>query len=252
MIVLILMAGMGTRTQDLEPNVPKPLLKIHGIPMINWVLTNFSFKSPAKYIFVAQKAFNQKFELEKYFDKLDINFEIHELDGPNEGAAISALSASSYYQNQELLIVNSDQFVTLGMDLFIDQARKSECDGMILTMKAEGPKWSYVQLNNEKQIIDVAEKKEISNIGTVGAYWFKNGSDFSTCVNDMIESNDRTNNEFYLAPVYNYLIKKSKKILNFHIDDHDATFYGLGTSEDIRVFMNNPSSIQLAKKIKTT
>jgi NDP-sugar pyrophosphorylase family protein len=250
MIVLILMAGMGTRTQDLEPNIPKPLLKIHETPMINWVLSNFSFKNTVKYVFVIQKVINQKFELEKYFKKFNITFEIKELDGPNEGAALSALAASMTYQEQELLIVNSDQFLTLDMNLFIDEARKSTCDGMILTMSAKGSKWSYVLLDNKNQVIEVAEKREISNIATVGAYWFKNGSNFSTCVQEMVLNNDRTNNEFYLAPTYNYLIKKSKKILNFHIDDYNEKFYGLGTSEDILSFINNPISLQLVKTLE--
>lgn len=250
MIILILMAGMGTRTKEIDPITPKPLLKIHGIPMINWVVSNFILNSSSKFIFVVQKIINQKFGLHDYFSQLNIEFEIVELDGPNEGAAISALAGSKHYIDQELLIVNSDQFLTLDMNLFVSKARDTNCDGMILTMNAIGPKWSYIRLNSQQEVVEVAEKKEISQIATVGAYWFKNGSHFIQGVLNMIRQDDRTRNEFYLAPVYNYLIKDSKNILNFHIEDHQSKFFGLGTSEDILNFVENPISTEFAKSIK--
>lgn len=250
MVIVILMAGMGTRTKDVDVNVPKPLLRIHGIPMIDWVVHNFLFAEKSDYIFVVQKKDNQKFKLADHFNIFNINYHIVELDGPTEGAAVSAMRASMFYQDSELLIINSDQYLTLDMNKFISAARKSDCSGMIMTMNASGPKWSYVKLNEENLVIEVAEKKEISQVGTTGAYWFRSGQDFLDGVTEMVNKNDRTKNEFYLAPVYNYLIKNNKKILSFNINEHNASFYGLGTSEDINIFIENSISLSLSRKIK--
>ena len=45
----------------------------------------------------------------------------------------------------------------------------------------------------------------------------------------MIEANETYNNEFYIAPSYNYLIKNGKKILPFFYNLH----YPIGTPEDL-------------------
>ena len=45
----------------------------------------------------------------------------------------------------------------------------------------------------------------------------------------MIQKNIRTNNEFYVSPVYNEAIQEGKKIKPFHIEK----MWGLGTPEDL-------------------
>ena len=50
----------------------------------------------------------------------------------------------------------------------------------------------------------------------------------------MIEKNNRVNGEFYVCPVYNEAIEDEKKIKTFHVDK----MWGLGTPEDLKVFVN--------------
>lgn len=249
MVVVILMAGRGTRTQSISPEVPKPLIKIHSIPMIDWVIANFLTIKPEKFVFVAQKEVSQKYGLHQYFKKYNVPFEIVELDGPNEGAAISALAAQSFYKNRELILTNSDQYLTVNLKSFVEKAHHQKSDGAILTMRATGPKWSYVRLNGLDEVTEVAEKKEISQTATCGIYWFKNGNNFVTAAQAMIDNNDRTNNEFYIAPVYNYLIKDSKKITIFDCQTNNNKFFGLGTSADLQAFQDLPESKTLANGI---
>ena len=79
------------------------------------------------------------------------------------------------------------------------------------------------------------KKKPISNIATVGIYYFKHGKDFVEAAEEMIKKNIRTNNEFYVAPAYNQMIKKGKRIYHYHVDE----MKGLGTPEDLKLFLNN-------------
>lgn len=249
MVVVVLMAGRGTRTRSIQPGMPKPLLRIHGIPMVDWVLSSIKSIEACQFVFVVQKADSLQFDLSNYFKKFNIQFNLVELEGPNDGAAISALAAAPYYQQDELLIMNCDQFLNLDLRLFLKVARAAKSDGQILTMNATGPKWSYVSQDEQENVIQVAEKKEISNRATVGVYWFRSGADFIWGAQKMIEAGDRTNNEFYVAPVYNYLIKNSKKIRAVNIDELGATFFGLGTADDIQRFEDLPISLSLAKEI---
>jgi hypothetical protein len=51
----------------------------------------------------------------------------------------------------------------------------------------------------------------------------------------MIEKNIRTNNEFYVCPVYNEAILDSKKIRVKEIKN----MWGIGTPEDLNYFLQN-------------
>ena len=76
----------------------------------------------------------------------------------------------------------------------------------------KSPKWSFAKINSEGWVTKVQEKKVISDYATVGLYYFSKGSFFIDYAVDMIVDNERTNNEFYTCPVYNYAIKDLKKI----------------------------------------
>jgi len=80
----------------------------------------------------------------------------------------------------------------------------------------------------------VAEKKPISNIATVGIYYWKKGADYVKYTEQMINKNIRTNNEFYVCPVFNQAIEDDKKIKIFEIEK----MTGLGTPEDLQIFLN--------------
>jgi dTDP-glucose pyrophosphorylase len=58
----------------------------------------------------------------------------------------------------------------------------------------------------------VAEKDPISDVATVGVYYFSKGSDYVKYANRMIEKEDRVNGEFYVCPVFNHFIEDGKRI----------------------------------------
>ena len=74
----------------------------------------------------------------------------------------------------------------------------------------------FAKIDSKGLVVEVKEKEPISDIATVGIYMFKKGKFFVENALDMIVRNDRVNNEFYVCPVYNYLIN-NKKILEYII-----------------------------------
>jgi dTDP-glucose pyrophosphorylase len=108
-----------------------------------------------------------------------------------------------------------------------------------MSMVADDPKWSYIKITPEGMVTELAEKQVISNLATVGVYNFKKGKDFVLAAQQMIQCNDRVNGEFYVAPVYNYLIKDSFRIRNVTIGHLGSAMYGLGTPEDLDYFVKN-------------
>lgn len=154
-----------------------------------------------------------------------------------DGAARSALMARERLDlNRPLLIANSDQFFTASFGNFFERTLDPSLDGLIMSMKASGPKWSYIHADDGERVTLVKEKVEISQQATVGLYYFKRARDFVEAAESMIRKDIRTNNEFYLAPVYNELIEKNKNIFHISFGEHGKDVFGLGTTEDIMAF----------------
>ncbi len=239
------MAGRGTRFKDLHPDKPKPLVPLHGQPLVRWVVENLKSSQPQKFIFVCLDEHIREFDLPKLFASWNIEFEIVTAPVVTEGAACSALLAKAQIQNDELIIANSDQFILFNKSDFYLEARKH--DGFIMSMHASGNKWSYIRTDDQDRVIQVKEKVQISNLGTVGVYYFKRGDMFITAAEEMVNANDRHNNEFYLAPVYNHLLKSHPHVGHMNIGTVDGNMIGLGTAEDFIKFEQDPRSANLAK-----
>ena len=235
MNVLIPMAGAGSRFEQMGYTFPKPLIEVNGKPMIQTVTENLNIE--AKHIFIVQKEHYDKYNL-KYLLNLitNNNCEIVQVEGVTEGAACTTLLAKQYIDNDEpLVIANSDQFVEWDSNEFMYSMTADDVDGGILSFEATHPKWSFAKLNEDGFVSEVAEKKPISNIATVGIYYWKKGSDYVKYAEQMIDNDIRTNNEFYVCPVFNEAIGDKKKIKVFQIEK----MWGLGTPEDLDRYLEN-------------
>lgn len=234
MNVLIPMAGAGSRFEKAGYTFPKPLIDVRGKPMIQWVVDNLNVE--AKYIFIVQKNHFEKYNLKDTLDNFCPNNEIVQIDGITEGAACTTLLAKQYIDKDEpLIIANSDQFVEWNNEEFIYTSTTADLDGNILTFKSTHPKWSYAKTNDLGYVTEVAEKRPISDIATVGIYYWRKGSDYVKYAEQMIQKNIRVNNEFYVCPVFNEAIEDGKKIRTFNIEK----MWGLGTPEDLEHFLKN-------------
>lgn len=233
-IVLIPMAGAGTRFKNEGYKLPKPLIDVDGKPMIQRVVENL--KINGKYIFIVQKEDYEKYNLGTILSLLVPNCEIVQTEGLTEGAACTTLLAKKYINTDDhLIIANSDQFVEWDSCDFIYNMISNDCDGGILTFKANETKWSYAKTNALGYVSEVAEKKIISDDATVGIYYWKQSFKYIKYAEQMIAKNIRTNNEFYTCPVYNEAIQDNKKIKIFPI----KKMWGLGTPEDLNFFKEN-------------
>ena len=231
------MAGKGSRFQDAGYTFPKPLIDVMDKTMIEVVVNNLKPKCDHRFIFIVQKEHFEKYDLYHVLQNAtDNKFEIIQIDGITEGAACTVLTAMQYINNDDdILIANSDQFVEVDIDDFIKHGREKNNEGLIMTFKASHPKWSYARVDDDGFVTEVAEKKVISDKATVGIYYFKKGSDYINGAQSMIEKEIRTNNEFYVCPVYNELILDDKNISIYNIKAEQM--HGLGTPEDLTMFL---------------
>lgn len=232
--ILIPMAGAGTRFAQAGYQLPKPLIDVDGIPMIQKVIENLNID--ANYIFIVQKEHYEKYNLKSYLNLMVPGCQIVLAGDVRNGAAWDTLLAKQFINNdRHLLIVNSDQFVKWNSCDFMYAMLSAYCDGGILTFKANHPKWSYAKVGADGYVSEVAEKKVISEDATVGIYYWKRGSDYVRFAEQMIAKNIRVNNEFYVCPVFNEAIQDCQKIKIFPAEE----MWGLGTPEDLNNFLLN-------------
>jgi len=234
MNVLIPMAGAGSRFQQAGYTFPKPLIDVEGKPMIQVVVDNLNID--ATFIYVVQKEHREKYNLDTLLNLITPNCKIVEVDGITEGAACTTLLAKEFIDNDEQLVMaNSDQFVEWDSNEFMYKMIEQKVDGGILTFTATHPKWSFAKVDEYGYVTEVAEKNPISDIATVGVYYWAKGSDYVKYAEQMISKDIRTNGEFYTCPTFNEAIGDGKKIKTFNIEK----MWGLGTPEDLKYYLEN-------------
>lgn len=232
--VLIPMAGEGSRFSKAGYTFPKPLVEVFDKPMIQKVIENLNIK--AHFIFLCQKSHYEKYNLKYLLNLIAPDCSIVLVDSVTEGAACTTLLAKDLINSdKQLIIANSDQFVEWSSSEFIYSMLSKNADGGILSFQSVHPKWSYAKINDIGWVTEVREKQPISNIATVGIYWWNKGSDYVKYAESMINKNIRVNNEFYVCPVFNEAINDGKKILTYNCQK----MWGLGTPEDLKYFTEN-------------
>lgn len=237
--IVIPMSGKGSRFRDAGYTVPKPFIPILGKPMIELVVNNLKPARPHQFIFLCLQEHIEKFKLDEYLTELSPNSVVVSIPEVTKGAACTVLHAKHLIDNDKpLMIANSDQWINIFIDDYLHAVDKSNSDGLIMTMHANDPKWSYLRFENGN-ICEVVEKKVVSNEATVGIYNFFRGRDFVSAAEEMIKYNLQVNNEFYVAPSYNQLIKRGAKISYYNIGKEGEGMYGLGTPTDYDKFLSS-------------
>jgi len=236
--IVIPMAGNGSRFSTVGYIKPKPLIEVIDRPMITKVIQNIGID--ANYIFIVKRDHVTKYNLDSILKSLVPTCHIIEISETTEGAACTVLLAKEFINDSPLLISNCDQYIEWENDCFTDLFSRfliqdTHLDGLISTFTANHPKWSYANVNQNGYVTNVAEKEVISNNASTGMYLWRHGTDFVKYAEQMISKNIRTNNEFYICPVYNEAISDNKLIGISSC----KKMHGLGVPEDLETFVKN-------------
>lgn len=222
MQIVIPAAGRGSRFNGSEFIKPKPLIEWNNKNMIQHVIDNF--KGDNKIIIIKRDIHELKCEDDIKIINID-----YTTDGP---ACTANLSKDLLNMDEELIITNCDQIIKdWNQEYFLNYARNY--DGVFGCFISNIKHNSYVKIDENNLVIDVKEKEVISNIATNGLHYWKKAKYFFESLDEMIQNDDKTNGEFYVAPTYNYLIKKEYKIGIYIFNQH----FPIGTPEDLNKFL---------------
>jgi HAD superfamily hydrolase (TIGR01509 family) len=233
--VVVPAAGDGKRFAEVGYVHPKPLIDVEGRPMICQALDNFEPLQP-RLVTIMQREHVRRYRTREVLGEHYAGIGIVEVEGRTEGAACTVLLAEPHLDPLgELILANSDQTVDIDIREFVDDMRRRQADGGIMVFRDTHPKWSFARTDASGRVVEVAEKRPISDLATVGIYYFRRSAEFVRAARQMIEKNIRVNGEFYVCPVFNEMIEAGLKILVHEIDS--SQMHGLGTPEDLSRFL---------------
>jgi NDP-sugar pyrophosphorylase family protein len=247
--IVVPMAGRGQRFADAGYTLPKPLIPVHGVPMIQLVIANLAPRVAHRFHFLIQREHAERHQLDASLKRWAPGCTVTFVDEVTQGAACTVLLARSSIDNQDaLMIANCDQYVDASIDDYL--ASMKEAPGLIMTMWADDPKWSFARLDAGGRVTEVVEKVVVSNEATVGIYNFRRGADFVRAAESMIDQDLRVNGEFYVAPTYNQLISEGLHPAIFNIGRVGAGMYGLGIPTDLAAFVADPVSTTAVNRLQ--
>lgn len=235
MAVIITMAGHGSRFREAGYNLPKYMIQAKGKTLFEWSMDSFlDYNSHVyKYIFVVRKEDNASgFILNKCAQYRLKDISIIELDSMTDGQATTCMFAMpECKEDNPIMVYNIDTYVEPYELKYAD----IKGEGYIPCFQAEGTHWSFVKINNFGDVIEVREKQRISNHCTIGAYYFASAQLYQNIYCEYYKSEEHLEkNEKYIAPLYNWMIRKGFKV---QMDDIGREkVHVLGTPQELEEF----------------
>lgn len=232
MNIVFSLCGKGQRFADVGFKIPKYLIAYNGAPMLYHSVETLGLKG--KVHFIVKKSHLQEYKhLEKFL--LSLGDEIIAIDGETGGAAESILLAEDYIKDKTLPLVsaNGDQYMNWNSELFERQLISDPNSSYIVTFKNDSIGCSYAKTDDFGLVTEVREKKLISEDATVGIYHWSKSEHFFNDAKKMMSDGMKDNNEYYVAPVYNYTLQHSD-VKIYQVQNNE--FYPIGTPGEYHHF----------------
>ncbi len=223
--IIIPIGGVGNRFKNDGYQYPKPLINIMGEPMIFWLLKNLNIHEDDNLYIV----YNSSMEQYNFIDTLKHNFDFNiqgiSIDYSTRGASETVLIALNNMDAESLsrptLILDCDNIY------FEDIITKFRDTGQnkifyFNTKSDLSTAYSFIKINENNEIIKIAEKQKISNNANCGAYGFDNGVNLKKNIMEVIDLNIKTNNEFYISNIYSKMLERNDKIIADEVKAHNS------------------------------
>ncbi|RAX12733.1 nuclear transport factor 2 family protein [Photorhabdus bodei] len=213
--VIIPMSGKNLYETSNDFIYPKLLTEVSNRTLLEYSQEIFtSLQERYKIIYVAPVEKLNKLSLKTIINVIS-NGEgkIVPLQGMTKGAVCSSLMAIDELDlDSELIIASADHYISDNLQEIVNDFRASDSDSAVLTFESVHPKWSFVKINDEGNVVQAAEKTAISRNAIAGLYYFKKADDFISAAKNLIRKGGAIDGNFYLSSCLNELVLMGKKI----------------------------------------
>jgi len=236
MILIIPLGGIGDRFKQNNYLRPKALINVFGKPILYYLIDNLNL-SNIDFIIIP---YNKEYADYNFEDVLtnsyrNIKFHFFKLNYNTEGAAetLNIALKTLNCADKPILCLDGDNFYTT------DIISQWNGENKIITFEDlnDNPIYSYLNVDDSDNIIDIIEKQKISNHACCGAYGFSSYKNLLTYTQKILDNKIKQKGEYYTSTVIKEMIKDNITFKNGGIDYN--YYHCLGTPIQLKIFYNN-------------
>ncbi|MDB4874681.1 MAG: Nucleotidyl transferase [Gemmatimonadetes bacterium] len=207
MKVIIPLAGKGTRLRPHTHITPKPMLKIAGKPVIDYVMEDLERLGNVEQVIYITGHLKDKVE---QYARAKYPFESVFVEQQVQDGTAGAVALARPYVDQPVFII----FVDTIFDADLSVVNRSDADGIIWVKTVDDyQRFGVVVTDADGNMTKIVEKPTtpISKRANIGLYYIKNWKLLYEGIDHTLRS-PKNKGEFYLTDAFQYMIDHGAKI----------------------------------------
>jgi len=240
MKIIIPMAGTGNRFVDAGYEDPKPLIKVGGRKIIEYIIDMFP---NGEFIFICNAIHLVNTDMKNIIYSLVPDAQVLSVPQHHKGPVHTMQVAYDLIDDdEEIIVCYCDNPYLWDKPEFESFIRESKSDGCILTHSGFHPHrlnstfMAYCKVDGNK-LVEIKEKEPYTETpmnehASTGTYYFKRGSYIKKYFTELIEREIVWGGEFYVTLVYNLMVRDN---LNITVYDTDYVTV-FGTPDEVENF----------------
>jgi glucose-1-phosphate thymidylyltransferase len=207
MKVIIPLAGKGTRLRPHTHLTPKPLLKIAGKPVIDYVMEDLQKLGGIDEVIYVTGHLKEKFE---EYARAKYPFPSVFIEQKEQRGTADAVALARAYIDRPVMII----FVDTIFDADLKLVTRTKADGIIWVKEVEDyQRFGVVVTDNDGNMTRIVEKpsEPISKRANIGLYYINN---WKLLVEGLVWTMEQppNNGEYYLTDTFQYMIDQGAKL----------------------------------------
>ncbi len=207
MKVIIPLAGKGTRLRPHTHVTPKPMLRIAGKPVMDYVMDDVKRLGDVEQVVYVTGHLKEKVEEHA---RRDIGLPAVFVEQSVQDGTAGAVNLARPYVDQPVLII----FVDTIFDADLSIVHDTDADGIIWTKEVEDyQRFGVVVTDADGHMTKIVEKPStpISKRANIGLYYIRNWKLLFEGI-DHVLTQPQNKGEYYLTDAFQYMIDKGAKI----------------------------------------
>jgi glucose-1-phosphate thymidylyltransferase len=207
MKVIIPLAGKGTRLRPHTHITPKPMLKIAGKPVIDYVMEDLERLGNVEQVIYITGHLKDKVEL---YARAKYPFDAVFIEQAVQDGTAGAVALAKPYVDQPVFII----FVDTIFDADLSVVNRTDADGIIWVKTVEDyQRFGVVVTDADGNMTKIVEKPStpISKRANIGLYYIKNWKLLYEAI-DWTLKQPKNKGEYYLTDSFQYMIDHGAKI----------------------------------------
>lgn len=206
MQVIIPLAGKGTRLRPHTHLVPKPMLKVAGRPVMDWVMDRLEGLDVSELIFITGHLKEQVEEWTRNRYGIPSRY----IEQKVQDGTAGAINLARPHVKEDILII----FVDTVFEADLSMVKGFDGDGIIWAKEVEDyQRFGVVVTDDNGNMQKIVEKPDtpISKLANIGLYYIKN-TDLLWKGIDWTLGKDKVKGEYYLTDAFQYMIDHGARI----------------------------------------